>query len=174
MNAKIIPMGALVLLMTGSGALVATAQNLSGTPAVEAQGAGIVPAHFREGRGGRGGRDAGLGGRGLAGMFAEIDRDGDGSITQADVDAYLDARHAGADADGNGAVSLEEFQAFWVVQTRQPMTRAFQRLDADASGGITAEEIDARFGGVVARMDRDGDGALSREDRRGREGRGRN
>ena len=172
MNRKLVPMGALVVLMTASGALVATAQGLAGQG--EAQRAELIEAHFKGDRDGRrGGRDAGFGMRGIAGLFAEVDQDGDGSITQADIDAYLEAQRTGADADGDGAVSLAEFEAIWLEQTRQAMTRTFQGLDADASGEITEAELSERFGGVVARMNRDGDGALTLQDR-ARGGRDRN
>ena len=99
--------------------------------------------------------------RGLPARFSEIDRDGDGAIRQADIDAFVASQRDGNDADGDGAISIDEFEAIWLERTRPMMADAFQRLDADASGEITEAELAERFGGLVERMDRDGDGALT-------------
>jgi len=40
------------------------------------------------------------------------------------------------------------------------MVRAFQRLDGD--GIISSDEMDGRFGNIVQRMKRNGDGGLVR------------
>ena len=77
-----------------------------------------------------------------------------------------------ADANGDGAISLEEFGTIWATMTDQARVRAFQRLDPNGDASVTAAELDERFGDIVERMDRNGDGQLSREDR-GRRGEGR-
>ena len=179
-------------LFAASGAMLATAQVApDGTtapavrtegPAADAPDARVVPAQMRDGRDdrrGRHGRHGGgqrgalLGAFGPAGaeaLFAAVDADGDGRVTQAEVDAYLDAQVAGADADTDGALALEEFAPVYFEQMRPRMVDAFQALDEDGSGTVTAEELDARFGGAVARFDRDGDDALTLQDgRRGRD-----
>ncbi|HSM20376.1 MAG TPA: hypothetical protein VK844_08415, partial [Hyphomicrobiales bacterium] len=67
-----------------------------------------------------------------------------------------------------GELSLEEFQALHQEIT-QPMTvRAFQMHDPDGDAAITKDEFASRTQGLVARLDRDGDGALSTDDRYGR------
>ena len=48
--------------------------------------------------------------------------------------------------------------------------RCFQFLDADANGQITKAELDRRRAGIVERFDRNGDGALSMDDRRRKHG----
>lgn len=94
-------------------------------------------------------------------LFSQIDTDGDGRITQAEIDAFRSARVGAADASGDGALSLDEFDTLYRELTRRQMVRAFQNLDTDGDGTISPAEMDARFGRLAERMDRNGDGALS-------------
>lgn len=128
----------------------------------------VLQAQFR-GEGHREGRGHGVM-RGMMGLLQEIDGNDDGAITQTEVDAYRAAIVNGADTSGEGDLSLEEFETIWAQQTRERMVDAFQKLDADGNGLVTQEELDDRFGNIVERMDRNGDGQLDREDRRGRRG----
>jgi Ca2+-binding EF-hand superfamily protein len=102
-------------------------------------------------------------------LFEEIDADGDGAVTQAEIDAFRAAKVAGADTSGDGALSIEEFDTLYREFTRWRMVRAFQELDTDGDGVISQAEMDRRFGRVVEQMDRDGDGALTLQDRRPRD-----
>jgi len=128
--------------------------------------AGAVLAH---GGWGGPGRHGGPGGTALLDNF---DTNDDGRVTQAEIDEARRQRLAGFDRDGNGELSLEEYQALWLDAMRRPMVRQFQANDADASGGITVEELQARYEDVVRDLDRDGDGELTRDELR-RRGRGR-
>ena len=145
----------------------------SDAPAVEvpADGATLTdeaivrPAHF----GGRGfGRRGGRGGAAMQ-FFAEADADNDGSLTQAEVDQFLADQLTNADTNGDGSVGLDEFQVIYMERTRPQMVDAFQTLDDDGDGTVTSEELSNRFGTIVQRLDRNGDDALSAEDR-GRRG----
>ena len=133
-------------------------------PAVEAPGA--EPVQFR-GHGRRGGRGAQF-----MQFFSEVDADGSGTVTQAEIDAFLAAQLTAADVDGSGTVGLAEFETVYNQRTRARMVDAFQRLDDDGDGQIAANELSDRFGTLVERLDRNGDDALSRADRRGRGERG--
>ncbi len=42
-------------------------------------------------------------------MFDAVDADGDGKLTQAEIDRFRNDRHAAHDANGDGNLSLEEF-----------------------------------------------------------------
>ena len=126
----------------------------------------VVPAQFFGGKRGRGGR--GMRGA-MMGAFQDADADGNGSLTQVEIDQFLAAQLADADADTNGSVNLDEFQTIYLERTRPNMVDAFQRLDEDGDGQITSAELSDRFGTIVQRMDRNGDDALSMEDR-GRRG----
>ncbi len=174
-HTKSLPVLFAAVIALASGTAVATAQNApaDGTNAARAASAQVMNAEF--GGHGKHGRGHGFGGRGGSGMmqqiFTRMDSDGNGAITQEEVDTFRAAQVAAADASGDGALSIDEFDTAYRDLTRSKMVRAFQRLDADGDGSISAAEMDAQIGTLVERMDRNGDGALSMEDRRG--GRGR-
>lgn len=115
-------------------------------------------------------------------MFDQLDADGDGRVSRAEMEAYRAARLQNADKNGDGRLDQQEFEAFWLEVTRPARIRAFQFFDADADGVVTAAELQRPSDRMFARMDRDGDGFLvpmnpaERErmrDRREDRGRGR-
>lgn len=162
-TSKLIPAGFLVVAMAVSGAVVATAQN-----APEPGAASDVPkparAEMREG-GKHHGHHRGHGRRGggdvFRNLFATVDANKDGAVTQEEVDTFRAAKLAEVDASGDGALSIDEFDTLYRELTRSRMVDAFQDLDADGDGVIGTEEMDNRFGNIVERMDRDGDGSLT-------------
>jgi Ca2+-binding EF-hand superfamily protein len=126
-----------------------------------------------EGRHGWGDRDEHGGpGRdgGMFGGIEQLDLNKDGAVTQDEVDQFRNGQIAKYDADKNGTLSLQEYQNLWLDQMRERMVRAFQEHDADGNGQVTADEFNKRFAGLVERMDRNGDGKISQEDRRGDRG----
>ncbi len=159
---KILPLAALVTMLVGAGAMVATAQNLD-TPAADTA---VVQADFGGGRGGHGG---GRGGDMLREILTLVDADNDGAISQAEIDTFRAAQVGAADTNGDGQISLAEFGPAWTTFMQSRIVDDFQRLDDNGDGQIAADELDARLGGVVERMDRNGDGLLSPDDR-GRRG----
>ncbi|HEY9038858.1 MAG TPA: hypothetical protein VIN05_07935 [Roseovarius sp.] len=170
---KSLPVLFAAVMAITSGTAIATAQTAGdtgadGTPAASAQ-ANVKGAMGQRSHGRGHGHGHGYGGRGGSEMmmqiFQRMDEDGDGKVTQEEVDAFRAAQVAAADASGDGALSIEEFDTAYRDLTRLKMVRAFQRLDADGDGIISADEMDNRFGSFVERMDRNGDGALSMEDR---------
>ena len=98
-------------------------------------------------------------------VFEAVDADGDGKLTQAEIDKLRNDRHAAHDANGDGNLSLEEFAGLWHETTRPLTVRAFQTLDTDGDAVITRAEYDRPLAGIVERLDRDGDGSLSMKDR---------
>ena len=98
-------------------------------------------------------------------LFATFDTDGDGLVTQEEIDGVRAAELAEFDADGDGTLSLEEYQALWLARVYERMVDAFQQLDADGDGEITIEEFNAGLANIVALMDQNGDGALGEDDR---------
>lgn len=173
-TSKLLPLGFLALTLVGTGAIVATAQTTPTNPdapaaQVQDQGQHADMRGDRDGlrhhqaSGGRGGSEM------FQTLFTEVDADGDGSVTQAEIDSYRSTKVGEADTSGDGALSIDEFDTLYREFTRSRMVDTFQDFDADGDGVVSAEELDARFGDVVERMDRDGDGALTLQDR-GRRG----
>ena len=132
-------------------------------------GTALAGASYAGHRGGGHGMDFLEGGPlGLSAMevFDAIDADGDGKLTQAEIDKLRNDRHAAHDADGDGSLSLEEFAGLWHETVRPLTVRAFQMLDTDGDAVVTRAEYDRPLAGIVERLDRDGDGGLSLRDHR--------
>lgn len=100
------------------------------------------------------------------GLMEQLDTNKDGKLTQAEIDQARKDRLAKFDTDKDGKLSLAEFQALWLDMTRKRMVDAFQRLDDDGDAQVTESEYLAPTERLVARMDRNDDGALSRDDMR--------
>ena len=113
---------------------------------------------------GRGWKGQGFGGHhrgmGPAMILERFDVDGDGKVTRDEAATTIDEKLATFDGDTNGTLSLEEFQGLWVEQTHEMMVRGFQRLDRDGDGEITRAEIDGPIEHVFGWMDRNEDGAI--------------
>ncbi|HEY9038621.1 MAG TPA: hypothetical protein VIN05_06735 [Roseovarius sp.] len=167
-TSKIIPGTFLAVAALLSGLTVATAQTAPETAPVQveetAQTAQMTRADFRKGPGGR--RGHGMMGQ----VMQKADADADGAVTQAEIDTFRAGLVEGADASGDGDLSLDEFETIYLELTRERMVDIFQKLDPDGDGVVTQTEMDNRFGNVVARMDSNGDGQLDRDDRRDRDG----
>ena len=153
---RLLVLAATPLVVAGSIAIAQTGP--APGPAPGADDARPIPAQFRGGHGQFGGRGM------MLDLFEEVDADGNGSVTQEEIDAFRAAQVQGADASGDGALSLDEFETIYTERVRPMMVDAFQELDEDGDASITAAELDDHFGDVVARLDRNGDGALSLED----------
>ena len=100
----------------------------------------------------------GHGPMGMTGMadnpvYQSFDSDEDGTVTAAELEAGIAALHTEHDADGNGALSSDEFAALFAEVTRGMAERPFTMLDADEDGEISAEEM-AFPAQMMARMQR--------------------
>lgn len=98
-------------------------------------------------------------------LLQSVDKNGDGSLSQDEINAAVDGRFVEFDANKDGKLTLDEFEALWAELTRPVAVRAFQFLDPNGDAAIDKQELDERFGHVVARFDRNDDGALSPADR---------
>lgn len=102
----------------------------------------------------------------MARLVERFDVDGDGKLTQAEVDEARKALLAKHDGDSDGKLTLAEFQNLWLDVMQLRVVRGFQRIDRDGDAAITQDEFLKPFSKVVERMDRNDDGALDKEDRR--------
>lgn len=100
---------------------------------------------------------------GLDILFARLDADADGRISQAEVTAAKTRQFARADRDGDGQMTAEELAAIQarLARLQDAMAGAADRMDTDADGALTLAEYTARAP-LFALLDIDGDGALSR------------
>ena len=108
----------------------------------------------------------------MSNMAERYDANQDGKITQEEIDQNRAAWLTGADADKNATLSLDEFKILWLKAKQQEMVREFQFFDRDGNGQVTGDEYKAPMAGLVADMDQNQDGALSKDDHQRREGRG--
>ena len=77
------------------------------------------------------------------GMTKMLDADGDGKVTPEEMRTQLQAKLAEYDGDGDGSLSIAEFETLHSAMIREMMVDRFQHLDADGDGSITAEEMTA-------------------------------
>jgi Ca2+-binding EF-hand superfamily protein len=145
--------GAAVLLTLGGLATLANA-DMNGAMGI---GHGMGMGH---------GMGHGMGRMAMAQQLMErYDADKDGKVTQAEIDQNRTDWQKEFDADKNGTLSLEEFQNLWLKARHEDMVREFQFFDRDGNAQITLDEYKGPLANIVADRDRNGDGALSREDR---------
>ncbi|WP_373503278.1 EF-hand domain-containing protein [Aestuariivirga sp.] len=146
---------------------------IAGGAAILAVGAvaGLANAGMKGGHGmGHGGM--GHGGQ-MAGMMERYDANKDGKLTQDEINQNRTQWQAEFDADKNGTLSLDEFRNLWLKARNAEMVREFQFFDRDGNAQVTVDEYLLPLSDMVANRDRNGDGALSKEDRSRRgEGRG--
>lgn len=80
-----------------------------------------------------------------------------------DLRAEVEQRFNAADADGDGQLSKQEFEALPAVARRVQQLRAFERLDANADGGLSLVEFASRLTRLQA-LDANADGFVSRDE----------
>ncbi len=121
--------------------------------------------HHGEGHAGRGGQVR------MMELIEIYDADGDGAVSQDEIDQGRADRLRQFDADGDGQLSLDEYQALWLDAMRERMVDRFQAHDDDGDGLVTVEEFGDRTSHMVMMRDRNEDGVLNMDDlRRGRHG----
>ena len=98
-------------------------------------------------------------------FLKQFDANGDGKLTQVEIDETRSERFSAFDGDGDGALSLQEYEGLWLDAMRERMVDRFQYLDDDGDASVTKAEFQEPFSAMVTMMDRNGDGVLSRDDR---------
>ena len=101
-------------------------------------------------------------------LFEAYDANGDGTLTQAEIEEVRQSRLTEFDRDGDGSLSLEEYQALWMDAMRERMVDRFQSHDDDGDGLVTSEEFAEPFDRLVSRLDRNDDGELTSDEMRRR------
>jgi len=98
-------------------------------------------------------------------MMERYDANNDKKVTQEEINTNREAWHKEFDANNDGKLSLDEFKQLFLKARADRIVRQFQRFDRDGDAGLTQEEYLRPLADMVEMHDRNGDGALSREDR---------
>lgn len=98
--------------------------------------------------------------------FQELDANGDGQVTQQEMEAHRTERFAAADTDGDGQLSLEEMQAAAQKKANDRVTKMFENNDANKDGFLSQDELPKPRRGdkMFDRMDADNSGGISEQE----------
>ena len=98
--------------------------------------------------------------------FEELDANGDGEVTQAEMEAMRARHFSEADTNSDGALSLEELTARAAEQAQDRAKRMLEKLDANNDGVLSTDEMPQprNPGKQFARLDADKSGGISKEE----------
>ena len=91
-------------------------------------------------------------------MFDEADVDGDGALTQDEIDGFKANRFAAMDANADGKVAADELVAYRMMQRAK---RQISRMDQDGDGLLSIDELPDRTP-PFARFDLDQNGSVTK------------
>lgn len=98
--------------------------------------------------------------------FKRLDSNHNGALEAGELRTASLKRFMSLDADGDGAVSVAEIDAWLLRAARKRRDGMLKRMDGDGDGRITAAEAEAYARALFARADGDGDGRLTRAESR--------
>lgn len=97
--------------------------------------------------------------------FEQLDADGNGEVTQAEMAARGQARFNEADTDGDGFLSKEEAVASMGQRAAERADQMFERRDANEDGKLSIDELrpdEDRAAKRFERVDTDENGSISK------------
>lgn len=114
------------------------------------------------------GRGGGMGGQ-IALHFDEIDTDGNGALSEAEIEAHKTARFNAADTNGDGALSAEELaaqhEAKQAERSAQRLSKMIEKHDKDGDGALSLDEMGSdRSSKMFERLDKDDNDEISKEE----------
>jgi len=93
------------------------------------------------------------------------DADRDGTLSRVETESGRADDFARFDADGDGALSLDEYRGLWLETMNARMVDRFQFFDEDGDAAITADEFTTPVSYMLNFMDRNEDGMIDEMDR---------
>ena len=96
--------------------------------------------------------------------FEQLDADGDGALTQAEIAAMGQKRFDEADANGDGLLTAEEMTAKAQERMAKRTEAMIERFDKNDDGALSVEEMPQRPGPhkLLEKADTNGDGSISK------------
>lgn len=106
------------------------------------------------------------GGRGGPGMVARLDKNGDGKVSKDEAPARMQQHFEQVDANKDGYVEQSELQAAHARRGQQggPGQGRMAHLDADKDGKVSQAEFSATVQQWFSRLDANADGAVTRDE----------
>ena len=153
-------------------------KNGDGKLSAEEFAAGTTTGSAPDAAGGDGQTDRGRRGGNLEAVFARLDKNGDGKVTKDEIPEAMRDRigqvFERVDADKDGALTKDEISKVGENARQRlagmaggpggpPGGRLFAALDANRDGKISSQEI-AVSAESLKKLDRNGDGAITREE----------
>ena len=111
-----------------------------------------------------GGAAMAAGGDRHAKIFNRLDTNGDDKVSPTEFRPFADRRFVRFDADGDGTVTSEEVKAHLMQRVERQHKRLMRRFDTDGDGKVTQAEYGERVATMFDLIDKNDDGAISREE----------
>jgi Ca2+-binding EF-hand superfamily protein len=95
--------------------------------------------------------------------FSQLDADGDGQITKAEMQQHHMARFSKVDTDQDGVLSRAELEAEGRQRVEEHVSRMIERHDANGDGVLSPDEMarPEKAGKMFERLDADNSGGIS-------------
>jgi len=108
------------------------------------------------------------GGRGMIGRLREADADRDGVVTAQEANAAAEREFARFDRNKDGSIDTADMEALRKETVDYRVRRFMHAHGAEPGGKITREQFAARANERFARLDRDNNGTIDRSEMPGR------
>jgi Ca2+-binding EF-hand superfamily protein len=97
--------------------------------------------------------------------FEMLDTNGDGVITQTEINAIGAGRFAESDANGDGYLDADELKAQMGERMGLAIKHMIERADTNGDGKLSADEVKSpQAGKLFEHVDADGNGEITQEE----------